>query len=355
MADTYTFITTSDDGARLWLNDKLIVDAWIDQGTTDHFSDPQKLTPGIYSLRMEYYEWTGGAVAQLSWQTPTVAREIIPAGPLQPPVHARAIYPKDGDVNVPQDLTLMWSTGVKAVTHDIYFGEDANAVAAATHADAGIYKGSQDLASNSWTPGALEWGKTYYWRIDEVNTASADSPWKSAVWSFTTANFLVVDDFESYTDEDVGRIFQTWIDGWGYTTPAPGDPGNGTGATVGYINRAVCREDHHSQRRSIHAAGLQQRPESVLFRDFADVRFASELDGQRGEHAEPVCLRLSGSEQHRRHRDRRQDDPDRQRHGYLERQRSVHLCLQEPQRRWHDHRQGRQHWRTGPTPGPRAA
>ena len=46
----------------------------------------------------------------------------------------------------------------------------------------------------------------------------------------------MVDDFESYGDNDTGRIFQTWIDGWGYTTPAPGDPGNGTGATVGYIN-----------------------------------------------------------------------------------------------------------------------
>ena len=72
----------------------------------------------------------------------------------------------------------MWSTGEKAVTHQIYFGEDANAVAAATTADSGIYKGSQDAASNSWAAGALEWGKTYYWRIDEVNTANADSPWK---------------------------------------------------------------------------------------------------------------------------------------------------------------------------------
>ncbi len=46
----------------------------------------------------------------------------------------------------------------------------------------------------------------------------------------------MVDDFESYTDEDVGRIFQTWIDGWGYTTPAPGNPGNGTSSTVGYVD-----------------------------------------------------------------------------------------------------------------------
>jgi len=45
-----------------------------------------------------------------------------------------------------------------------------------------------------------------------------------------------VDDFESYVDLEVGRIFQTWIDGWGYTEPAPGNPGNGTSSTVGYTD-----------------------------------------------------------------------------------------------------------------------
>jgi hypothetical protein len=51
------------------------------------------------------------------------------------------------------------------------------------------------------------------------------------VWTFTTC--LLVDDFESYTNDVGSRIFQSWIDGWGYTEPAPGNAGNGTGATVG--------------------------------------------------------------------------------------------------------------------------
>jgi len=249
IADTYTFITSSDDGVRLWLNEELIVENWTDHGTADNYSLPKALEPGIYALRMEYYEAGGGAVATLSWQTPTVARQIIPAGPLQPPVRAKAINPKDNDANVPQDVTLMWSTGEKAVTHDVYFGEDESAVAAATPADAGIYKGSQALEDNTWTPGALEWNKTYYWRVDEVNATSADSPWTGAVWSFTTANFLVVDDFESYTDDVTGRIFQTWIDGWGFTEPAPGDPGNGTGATVGYTDPPF------SEHTTVHGGG----------------------------------------------------------------------------------------------------
>ncbi len=252
IADAYTFITTSDDGVRLWLGDDLIVDSWVDQGATDHASKVQTLEPGIYPLRMEYYENTGGAVAQLSWQTPFMARQVIPAGPLQPPVRARAVYPKNGDANVPQDVTLMWSTGEAAVTHDVYFGTDEAAVAAATPADAGIYQGSQALDKNTFVPGALEWNKTYYWRVDEVNDSAAGSPWKGGVWKFSTADFIVVDDFEVYGDEIVGRIFQTWIDGWGYTEPAPGDPGNGTGSTVGYTDPPFAEPTIvHSGRQSM--------------------------------------------------------------------------------------------------------
>jgi len=72
----------------------------------------------------------------------------------------------------------------------------------------------------------LEWNKTYYWRIDEINDANPNSPWTGNVWSFTTANFLVVDDFESYNDldpddPDSNRIFNAWLDGYD-------DPTNGS-------------------------------------------------------------------------------------------------------------------------------
>jgi len=78
----------------------------------------------------------------------------------------------------------------------------------------------------------LEWDTTYYWRIDEVNNANPDSPWIGPVWSFTTANFLIVDDFESYNDLDPAdpesnRIFNAWLDGYGIPT---------NGSLVGYDN-----------------------------------------------------------------------------------------------------------------------
>ncbi len=240
VADTYTFVTTTDDGVRLYLNDQLIIDNWTDHSATTDISQPITLKVGIYSLRMEYYDNTGGATAQLSWETPSLPRQVIQAGPLQPPLRARAMNPVPDAVDVPQDVTLVWGAGEKATKHDVYFGDDAEAVANATTASSGVYRGQQ--AGASFNPPTLEWGKTYYWRIDEVNPAEADSPWKSSVWSFTTANFIVVENFESYNDDEGSRIYESWIDGLT----------NGTTSTVGHWDPPFAEQTIvHSGRQSM--------------------------------------------------------------------------------------------------------
>jgi hypothetical protein len=83
----------------------------------------------------------------------------------------------------------------------VYFGTDKDAV---RNADPGSpeHKGPKDLGAESFDPGLLEWDTPYYWRIDEVNNLNANSPWKGNVWTFTTANFFVVDDIESYNNID---------------------------------------------------------------------------------------------------------------------------------------------------------
>jgi len=130
--------------------------------------------------------------------------------------------PAKGAVNVTQIPVLTWVPGVFADTHEIYFGTDKDAV---KNADISSpeYKGSGNLGSESYEPGQLEWNTTYYWRIDEVNNANTDSPWKGNVWNFTTADFLIIDDMESYNDINEGepgsnRIYMTWLDG--YDNPA---------------------------------------------------------------------------------------------------------------------------------------
>jgi hypothetical protein len=233
-SEPYTFLCNTDDGFRIWLDDVLIIDSWIDQSATMHSSSAINLVAGQrYGVRVEYYENGGGAVAQLFWESPSTPTQIIPAGALQLPLTAGNPNPPNGAVDVKQTPTLRWSVGEKAVKHNVYFGTDAAAVANATTGSAGIYRGQQDLKANSYVPSEapLGWNSAYYWRIDEVNAADT---WKGSVWSFTTANFIVVDDFEDYTDDVGSRIFQTWKDGWGFTEPPPGYPGNGTGSAVGY-------------------------------------------------------------------------------------------------------------------------
>jgi hypothetical protein len=85
-SELYTFITSTDDGVRLWVNDQLLIDHWVDQGTTDWSGSIQLAAGQWYPIRMEYYENGGGAAARLSWSSPTVTREIIPQAQLYPNV-----------------------------------------------------------------------------------------------------------------------------------------------------------------------------------------------------------------------------------------------------------------------------
>ena len=133
--------------------------------------------------------------------------------------------PANRAIDITQTPVITWTPGVHAASYDVYFGSDEEAV---KNADTSSpeHKASGNLGSESYEPGQLEWDKTYYWRIDEANNASADSPWTGPVWSFTTANFLIIDDMESYNDLDPtdpasNRIFNAWIDGYE-------DPTNGS-------------------------------------------------------------------------------------------------------------------------------
>lgn len=144
--------------------------------------------------------------------------------------------PASGATDVDVETELSWDAGAFATSHNLYLGTSSAAVAAAD--------GDSDpnnvlfvpVDGASFDPNGLEFNTQYFWRVDSVNDVNPDSPWRGVVWDFTTANFIIVDDFESYTNdaEAMERVFQTWIDGLGYTEPAPGVEGNGTGSILGY-------------------------------------------------------------------------------------------------------------------------
>jgi hypothetical protein len=64
----YTFFLESDDGSRLWINGKLLIDNWQDHSFSEKVGEVH-LEPGLVEIELEYYERVGAAAVQLSWQT----------------------------------------------------------------------------------------------------------------------------------------------------------------------------------------------------------------------------------------------------------------------------------------------
>jgi hypothetical protein len=119
----------------------------------------------------------------------------------------KAYYPTpvNSDVDVPVAPTLTWQPGQGAIKHHLYVGTSLDDV---TNGTAGTDKGELDATTFALT--GLDSVTTYYWRVDELGAGGAVKT--GPVWSFTT--FLPVDDFESYTDDEGSRIYETWVDGW---------------------------------------------------------------------------------------------------------------------------------------------
>ena len=151
--------------------------------------------------------------------------------------------PANGAVDVSPTQILTWDAGAVAASHEVYFGIDADAVAGAMTSSP-EYKGPKALGEESYDTGKLALNTTYYWRIEEVNNTNPDSPWAGNVWSFTTGNYFVIDDFEDYNSSD-NQIWFAWHDGLG--AGVPGTPGylagNGTGSAVGDENTLSYTEE----------------------------------------------------------------------------------------------------------------
>lgn len=260
-AETYTFYANVYEAVRVWVNDQLIINNWMPHHMAIEYQSKKiDLEGGTVPIVMEIANVSGGGYggggnmqAQLSWSTPLMAKEIIPQTALLVPVWAILPNPYNEATSVKQTPILRWTAGDDAVSHNVYFGTDEEAM---KNADTSSpeFKGSTDLGSESFDPGKLEWGTDYYWRVDEVNDLNPASPWVGEVWKFTTADFLVIDDFEAY---DIGNneIWWAWKDGLGYGPHGdePGYAGNGTGSAVGDESTASYMEETivHGGRKSM--------------------------------------------------------------------------------------------------------
>jgi hypothetical protein len=204
--------------------------------------------------------------------------------------------PADRAIDVTMVTILSWTPADNATSHELYFGMDKETVRNAD-TQSPEYKGGQTLGAESYDPGLLEAGATYYWRVDEVY---AGNTIKGPIWSFTVSDYLVVEDFESYTDDDAAgqAIWQTWIDGFGIAD---------NGAQVGYFMPPYAEQTIiHGGSQSMpllytNDAGVTNSETSMMLsatRDWTQANVA-ELSlwyrGSSGNAGEPLYVAISNS------------------------------------------------------------
>jgi hypothetical protein len=81
--DDYKFVTTSDDGVRLFINSNKVLENWTQHSATKDESSVVRLEAGArYPITMEFFENTGAAVAKLGWKSAAIEEQIVPAGNL---------------------------------------------------------------------------------------------------------------------------------------------------------------------------------------------------------------------------------------------------------------------------------
>ncbi len=187
--------------------------------------------------------------------------------------------PVDGSVDVSPAGTLTWQAGLAAMKHHLYLGTSRDDV---TKGAAGTDKGELALDKTTYALTGLENVTTYYWRVDEIGLGGEVKT--GPVWSFTT--YLPVDDFESYTDDEGSRIYETWIDGWT----------NNTGSTVGnttapFAERTIVRQgkqsmpmDYNNIRSPFYSEAQQEFSplQNWTVGEVADLRLDFRGEGRNG-------------------------------------------------------------------------
>jgi hypothetical protein len=237
-------LSTNDDSTNVQLLTSEPV--WGSLDTFSRESEPVSLIGGnryyIMAIWKQGGDWDH---CQVAWQGAGIPeQQIIQGSYLSPylPVSTYSPTPESGSVDNRIDPILEWSPGIYAASHIVYFGSDPDALDQVAVKQAG---------DETYDPGRLEMNSTYYWRVDEVNDADPNSPWVGGVWSFSTGQYLVVDDFEDYNDFEFDRIFDFWVDG--YNNPTT------NGSTVGYAEPDFALGEHFVEMTIVNS-GNQSMP-----------------------------------------------------------------------------------------------
>ena len=83
-SERYTFVTRTDDGVRLWIDGKLVIDDWELHAAAERSGRIDLVAGRAYDIKLEYFDGRRHASARLSWESATQPREIVPSSVLSP-------------------------------------------------------------------------------------------------------------------------------------------------------------------------------------------------------------------------------------------------------------------------------
>jgi len=166
-------VDASIDGGVSWIN------VWTFQGfnplPTRYVLDLSATIAGQSNVMLRFRYDSVEVNSGDYWQVDDIELEVFGGpSPGSPPDPVAEPGPADGGASLGLDTKLSWTAGTDAVSHDVYFG---------TTSSPGIAELQGNQAGLTFDPGPLAPGKTYYWRIDEVND-NGTTP--GCTWSFTT-------------------------------------------------------------------------------------------------------------------------------------------------------------------------
>jgi hypothetical protein len=202
----------------------------------DEYNDtPGPNVPPCHPNDVNCAERYWGVNSNISGDTtdrPTIYRFRTISPSASNPVPATGFLPQQA-VFKPQAAWLKWTPGALVQTtngHHVYFGTNYADVRDANESNGPpqkLYRGTTTdpcyPLKNLFPDYALTSGTAYYWRVDEVNVATAGSPWIGTVWNFKMPNpaFISIDDFSSSTD--FAKAWQTGYQNNGGTITSAGN------------------------------------------------------------------------------------------------------------------------------------
>ncbi|MEH1942826.1 MAG: PA14 domain-containing protein [Nostoc sp.] len=179
-SETYKFYTTSDDGVRLWVNDQLLINKFVDQSATEYSGAITLVAGQKYDIKLEYYDNNYSAVSQLSWSSSSQAKQIIPQSQLYSPGLTTTITLGQSNTTVSESdgsatITLL-RTGDLSGTSSIKYATIAGT------AQAGVDYGNEGLETTGtliFAPGQSS--KQLTIQIDDDSLAEADETFGFAI------------------------------------------------------------------------------------------------------------------------------------------------------------------------------